>query len=97
MPTSNENLLHPMSEHFLAWHIAATHNKTRLEQAGGGVCSACKTHLDIDELDWIDDTAQCPECGVDCIIPITLLVGVPEEALEAFRVHWHTPGDELLS
>ena len=72
----------------LEWHAAATHNKAVLESAGGGTCGNCKVKLDVNELDWVDDTGQCSECGVDCVIPESVLVGASPEMLEEFRLYW---------
>jgi DNA-directed RNA polymerase subunit RPC12/RpoP len=58
--------------HLNAMMQLTTNNKDLLRLAGTGVCCGCGTHVDADSItSWIDenDTAVCPHCGVDALIP----------------------------
>ena len=49
-----------------------THNKHAIKIAGAGICLQCHYHGNFDEFEYMaDDTAMCPVCNVDLVIPDT--------------------------
>lgn len=60
-------------------HAASSHHKKQLEKSGGCACFYCVQMFCFDEIDdWTDDgeTAICPKCGIDAVIPADI---IPEE------------------
>jgi DNA-directed RNA polymerase subunit RPC12/RpoP len=73
-----------LRRHQRAFNDLCTGNEALLRLAGTGICTACGKHVDVDAItEWIDDrstlavatdetihnTAVCPHCGADAMIP----------------------------
>tara|TARA_R110002126_G_scaffold138420_1_gene282846 strand:+ start:973 stop:1236 length:264 start_codon:yes stop_codon:yes gene_type:complete len=54
----------------LKLHRLSFHNRDLLEAAGAGVCFHCFHQFGIRVIEWTaDDTAICPNCSVDAVVP----------------------------
>lgn len=70
-------------------HAASARHKKQLEHEGKCGCFYCLRMFNLDRIeDWIDDgeTALCPYCGIDSVVPLT--DNVTEEFLKKMQQFW---------
>lgn len=75
-----------------AAHRSAFHNRGLLRVSGRAGCFHCVTLFMPGEVgQWADaDTALCPECGVDAVIPSKAGFPMTVEFIEAMRRHFYS-------
>lgn len=79
-------------------HRYCTSNRPLLERAKSAGCFCCGATFAPGEIrDWIPpsdagparaDTARCPKCGVDSVLPSTAPVMLTPRMVEALREYW---------
>lgn len=72
-------------------HTYATHNRELIETSDKCYCFYCKSIIDSSEIkDYIDNgqTALCPKCGIDSIIPDGIEEDVNEEIVDEMNQYW---------
>jgi predicted RNA-binding Zn-ribbon protein involved in translation (DUF1610 family) len=70
-------------------HVFSGHHRKQLEHAGKAGCFYCLQFFDPSEVtEWIDDdqTALCPGCGIDSVLPVD--EQVTPEFLKAMQQSW---------
>jgi len=68
-------------------HAFTSHNKEIMKRSGIYLCSYCqKGGLSKNIENWADDgeTALCPDCGVDSLIPAM----IPHDITKQLKEHW---------
>lgn len=80
---------------YKAEHKKSSHHRKQLEQSPLAGCFYCKKIYLPDEIyEWVDgdDTALCPKCGIDSVIP--LMVGDPDnkKILKEMFEYWFNRG-----
>lgn len=75
-----------------AIHRYCTHHRPLLERSASAGCISCGASFAPAEIkDWVDsDTAKCPRCGVDSVLPSAAPVMLDERMLHAMRTYWFT-------
>jgi len=77
-------------------HAASSFHLKQLEHEGKAACFYCLRFFNIEEIeDWIDNeqTALCPKCGIDSVIPET--DNVTPEFLKRMQQYWFDAGADL--
>ena len=78
-------------------HATTMANGVMLREAGYGICGCCGKSMRTAEIDvWIDDrlgdTASCPHCHVDCVIPDFKdeygRTAIDTDTVKAFAKYW---------
>ena len=70
-------------------HAACSFHLKQLEHAEKAGCFYCLTIYPVKEIDdWIDNeqTARCPKCGIDSVVPVT--ENVTPEFLKRMQQYW---------
>lgn len=73
-----------------ALHDLCSNNKALLEKSGVAGCFyCCDTFHPSEVKEWIDggDTALCPKCGIDSVLP-SASVALSPALLLAMNEHW---------
>lgn len=74
-----------------------TSNRPLLERATSAGCFCCGAAFAPSEIrEWVPsasgragaDTAKCPKCGMDSVLPSTAPVALTPKMLEALREYW---------
>lgn len=71
-------------------HSESSYHRKRLKTDQGGGCFYCKNYFETEEIvEWIDndETALCPRCGIDSVLP-GMIQGVHDDLLEAMNEYW---------
>jgi hypothetical protein len=79
-------------EPYLSLHAVSSHHRLQLAHTGRCGCFYCLKFFDASEIeDWIDkeQTALCPHCGIDSVLPAT--EEVTPEMLKAMQQVWFAP------
>ena len=72
-------------------HTYASHNKKLIDTADKCYCFYCKSSMQKDEIkNYIDDgqTALCPKCEIDAIIPDSIEDTVDEQMISEMNEYW---------
>ena len=72
-------------------HTYSTHNRELIEASDRCYCFYCKSVMDSrDVKDYIDNgqTALCPKCDIDSIIPDGIEEDVNEEIIDEMNQYW---------
>lgn len=72
-------------------HAYSSHNKELIKSSNNCYCFYCKsTILSSDINDYIDEgnTALCPNCGIDSIIPDSVNEVIDEQVLDDMNKYW---------
>lgn len=72
-------------------HAYCTNNKELIEKSNKCYCFYCKKHMNSNEIIRyleIEDTALCPHCGVDAVIPDCIDEEINEEVIEDMNNYW---------
>lgn len=77
-------------------HKLSINNKAILLESKRCGCFYCEKIFEPDKInEWVtdklDDTAVCPFCGIDSVIPETEEIKLDEELLKKMRDHWFYP------
>jgi hypothetical protein len=95
----DDNVEKSMPEHIKAAHKATISNRSAIEISEFCGCCDCMSIFPASEIThWIEDrdgdSAECPKCGIDCVLgsaqgyPITL------EFLAEIRFYWFTEDED---
>ena len=85
-----------------ALHALSIHNRALIARATTCGCFYCTATFRPSEItEWVDpnsDTALCPRCGIDSVLPDPPSGPVTPELLESMRVHWfeHVTAEPIL-
>lgn len=72
-------------------HTYSSHNRNLIMLANRCYCFHCKTALDRHEIkEYADDgqTAICPKCGIDAIIPDSIEDSIDEKTISEMQEYW---------
>ena len=72
-------------------HTYCTHNKSLVEKSTICYCFYCKSTVDardIDEFIDSEQTALCPKCGIDAIIPDSIDEPIDETIISEMHAYW---------
>lgn len=75
-------------------HAACSHHKKQLEYSGACGCFYCLSVFTVGDIeDWIDngETARCPKCGIDSVIPLTEVPST-DAFLKRMQEYWFDAG-----
>ncbi len=77
-------------------HALSINNKSLILESNRCGCFYCKKMFDPDKInEWIkdklDETAVCPFCNIDSVIPETEDIKIDEELLQNMRNYWFYP------
>lgn len=77
-------------------HNLANSNRQNLTKASVCGCFYCLRIYDPKEIVWeddADDTAMCPYCGIDAVIPESETLPVTKALLKQMREFWFTESE----
>lgn len=83
-------------EPYLTTHAFSSLHQKQLEHAGKAGCFYCLEIYPVAEIEeWIDgeQTALCPKCGIDAVLPVT--EEVTPEFLKAMQQEWFAVAKNL--
>jgi hypothetical protein len=83
-------------EPYRSAHGLSSRHRKQLTHVGRAGCFYCLALFDTAEItDWIDDgqTALCPRCGIDAVLPAT--EDVTPEFLKQMQEYWFAAAKEL--
>jgi hypothetical protein len=92
----SQNVIEDIPEPWRSAHAYASQHKKQLEHAGRGGCFYCLRFFDAAEIcEWIDgeQTALCPRCGIDAVLPAT--EEVTPEFLKEMQKQWFAVAKNL--
>lgn len=72
-------------------HAYASHNKALIEKSQKCYCFYCKNVMDSSEINrYLDEeeTALCPKCGIDSIIPDGIDENIDKGIIEEMHDYW---------
>ena len=78
-------------------HEFAIYNRAALEAGEWAACYHCREVFSPSEIgDFTDEgqTAMCPYCGVDAVLPESAGYPFLPEVLKALREHWFGPAED---
>jgi hypothetical protein len=75
-----------------ALHRLTIHNRTKIESVDRCACFYCKKYFAPSEIEeWVDgaeDTAVCPFCGIDSVLPEEQAEPLEIGVIDAMHTYW---------
>ena len=84
-------------EPYYSAHKLSSYHRKQLANIGRAACFYCLAFFDPAEIaEWVDDeqTALCPKCGIDAVLPAT--EEVTPEFLKQMHQYWFSPIGEKV-
>lgn len=80
---------HSMGNIYRDAHKYCDHNKAILKESKICGCFYCQSLFNYDKItDWIGDTALCPYCDIDSVIPKNEKYAFPVDILQGMHDIW---------
>jgi predicted RNA-binding Zn-ribbon protein involved in translation (DUF1610 family) len=94
--SKSQNVVADIPEPWRSAHALGSQHRKQLEHIGRCGCFYCLAFFDAgDVVEWIDDnqTALCPRCGIDSVLPVT--EEITPEFLKQMQQYWFAAVKEL--